>query len=67
MKAVLTTLAVIGVIVFFIGSWFMGAYNGLVQKDVAVETAWSQVETQYQRRFDLVPQLVGATRGILEQ
>lgn len=67
MKTIYITLAILGFFVLFIGSWLMGTYNGLVQKDVAVETAWSQVETQYQRRFDLVPQLVGATRGILEQ
>lgn len=61
------TLIVIGVIAGLMGMWLLGTFNGLVQKDVAVDTAWAQVETQYQRRFDLVPQLVGATRGIFEQ
>lgn len=49
------------VIVIFLG--VMGIYNGLVAKDVAVKTAWSQVENQYQRRFDLIPNLVETVKG----
>lgn len=53
------TLAVIAVIAL----WAIGAYNGLVALEENVETAWSQVENVYQRRMDLVPQIVGAVRG----
>ncbi|MFQ5574834.1 MAG: LemA family protein, partial [Terriglobia bacterium] len=42
-------------------------YNSFVAKDQAVESQWAQVETQYQRRFDLIPNLVSATEGIFEQ
>ena len=38
-------------------------YNGLVEKDEAVATAWSNVETQYQRRADLIPNLVSTVKG----
>lgn len=39
------------------------SYNGLVQKDEAVQTAWANVETQYQRRADLIPNLVNTVKG----
>lgn len=41
----------------------VGSYNGLVSKDQAVQQAWSQVETQYQRRTDLIPNLVETVKG----
>lgn len=63
----LITLGVIGFIAFLIGGMFIGNYNSITTQDQAVNTSWAQVETQYQRRFDLVPQLVGAVKGILEQ
>jgi LemA protein len=38
--------------------WIIGSYNGLVNKDVDVQKAWSNVETQYQRRSDLIVNIV---------
>lgn len=55
------------VVTLIIGGWVMGSYNGLVTKSEAVDASWSQVETQYQRRFDLIPNLVSATKGYLNQ
>lgn len=43
--------------------WGFSTYNGLVTKDEAVATAWSNVETQYQRRADLIPNLVNTVKG----
>ena len=43
--------------------WGFSTYNGLVTKDEAVTTAWSNVETQYQRRADLIPNLVNTVKG----
>ncbi len=46
------------VIVVLLGSMMIGKYNKFVTMDEGVNLAWSQVENQYQRRADLVPQLV---------
>ena len=54
--AILAVLAVVAV-------WFVKMYNGLVAKDEAVSSAWSQVENVYQRRMDLIPNLVNTVKG----
>ncbi len=43
--------------------WVWTGYNGLVTAKTGVEASWAQVETQYQRRFDLVPNLVSTVKG----
>lgn len=43
--------------------FFYATYNGFVSKDERVKTAWSNVETQYQRRADLIPNLVSTVKG----
>lgn len=67
MKILLAVLGVIAGIVFLTGLWVLGSYNGLVTLSEGVDAQWSQVETQYQRRFDLIPNLVAATQGFLKQ
>lgn len=59
-------LVVIAVIVFLALS-LMGFYNQLVTKTQAIGGQWAQVETQYQRRFDLIPNLVNSVEGIMAQ
>lgn len=54
--ALLAVLAIVAV-------WFVKMYNGLVAKDEAVSSAWSQVENVYQRRMDLIPNLVNTVKG----
>lgn len=60
-------LIALGVIVLIIIFWFIGTYNGLVRAKIDIEGQWAQVETQYQRRFDLIPNLVASVKGIMGQ
>jgi LemA protein len=63
-------LAAVGVIVLaaiIIAVTLVGMYNGLVTKSQAVDAQWSQVETQYQRRYDLIPNLVNSVKGNMKQ
>lgn len=56
---ILTIVAVIAAIVL----WFIGSYNSMVTAEENVETSWAQVENQYQRRADLIPNLVNTVKG----
>ena len=58
-KSTIGLIAVIAVIAF----WLIGVYNGMVGLDEGVNTAWANVETQYQRRADLIPNLVNTVKG----
>ena len=50
-------------LVAIVAIWGVSAYNGLVKMDESVNTAWSNVENQYQRRADLIPNLVNTVKG----
>ena len=52
--------AIIVVIIIF---WSIGGYNGMVSLDEGVQNKWADVETQYQRRADLIPNLVNTVKG----
>lgn len=65
-KGLLIALGVIVVLIFFIYSFFVGKYNNMVEKDENVSTSWANVETQYQRRTDLIPNLVNTVKGFAE-
>jgi len=66
-KGLLITLAVIVVLGFIIYRVFAGTYNEMVSMDETVTTQWANVETQYQRRADLIPNLVNTVKGFAQQ
>ena len=55
-------LGIVGVVVLM-ALYVWSAYNGLVRLDQGVQNAWSQVENQLQRRYDLIPNLVETVKG----
>ena len=57
---------IIAIIVGVILIWGIGTYNGFVKKQEAMTTAWGQVENVYQRRADLVPNLVALVKNYTE-
>ena len=59
----------IGVIVVVVLAllWGVSTYNSFIAKSEGITTAWAQVESQYQRRLDLIPNLVNSVKGIMNQ
>lgn len=53
-------------LIAIVGYSAMGSYNGFVSLDEDVDGQWANVETQYQRRFDLIPNLVATVKGVAE-
>ncbi|HIR95472.1 MAG TPA: LemA family protein [Candidatus Coprenecus stercorigallinarum] len=66
MKKGLIVLIVVVAVVLILFFWIKGMYNTMVRMDEAVSQAWAQVENVYQRRADLVPNLVSTVKGYAE-
>ena len=66
MKKGLIVLIVVVALVLILFFWIKGMYNTMVRMDEAVSQAWAQVENVYQRRADLVPNLVSTVKGYAE-
>jgi len=61
------SLIIIGVILIIVVFSLFGYYNKFVTASEGVDGQWAQVEAQYQRRFDLIPNLVESVKGIMNQ
>jgi LemA protein len=62
MRRSLPLLIILGILVLLL-FWGCGQYNGLVQQDEVVKKSWNDVQSQYQRRADLIPNLVNTVKG----
>ena len=60
--SILITIIVLAVIVVFVFA-AIGIYNGLQRKRIEAQTAWSDVDVQLKRRYDLIPNLVNTVKG----
>ena len=67
MKKSWIIIGVIVVLAFILYNAFKGSYNSMVALDEEVKTSWSNVQTQYQRRSDLIPNLVNTVKGFAAQ
>lgn len=63
MKKSLWILLIVVAVIVFIYSFFSGTYNSMVELRNEADKAWSHVQTQYQRRSDLIPNLVSTVKG----
>jgi len=65
-KGLIVGLSIVGAIFFFVAVvviWGINSYNNMVTLNESVNQSWSQVENQYQRRADLIPNLVNTVKG----
>ncbi|MDY6915224.1 MAG: LemA family protein [Candidatus Cloacimonadota bacterium] len=65
-KGCLIAIIAVVVVVLILYSFFAGSYNNMVTMDENVKEKWSQVENVYQRRYDLIPNLVNTVKGYAE-
>jgi LemA protein len=62
-KSLIIIIGIVVVVALYVGS----TYNSLVTQNESINGQWAQVENQYQRRFDLIPNLVESVRGVMNQ
>jgi LemA protein len=60
-------LIIVLIIAIILVGWSWSSYNNFVSLNLAADTQWAQVENQFQRRFDLIPNLVASVKGIFNQ
>jgi LemA protein len=63
MESLWLPLLIVGGIAVLVVLWGIAVYNGLINKRVETENAWSQIDVQLKRRYDLIPNLVETVKG----
>jgi LemA protein len=66
-KKIFSPLIIAGIILLILVIGAINSYNGLVKQNEIVDTQWAQVKSQYQRRFDLIPNFVESVKGVMKQ
>lgn len=66
MKLKYIVAIIVGLLTFYLVSSGISGYNAMVKKSEAIEGQWGQVESVYQRRADLIPNLVNTVKGYAE-
>lgn len=61
-----TIIIILGLVVIVSG-WLVSKHNYFVRQNEAIDNQWAQVENQFQRRFDLIPNIVSTVKGIANQ
>ncbi len=61
------TWIIVLVVIALLAMWGVSKYNGFVKTGEAITAQWAQVENQYQRRFDLIPNIVNTVKGVAKQ
>ncbi len=62
----MVVLIVLLLLVIAVSLWFFSTYNSLVSLKVRIDNAWSQIDVQLKRRYDLIPNLVEAVKGYMQ-
>lgn len=57
-------LLIAGIVIVLLAGWVISSYNSLVLLDENTDNAFAKIETQYQRRFDLIPNVVNTVQGV---
>lgn len=66
-RNLLIGIAIAVFVIFSAYSCVSGSYNKMIDLDEQVSAQWAQVENQYQRRYDLIPNLVSTVKGYAKQ
>ncbi len=59
----MTILAIVGIVIVIIVAWLIGVYNSLIKSRNRVDEAWSDIDVQLKRRYDLIPNLIETVKG----
>ncbi len=66
-KGILIGGGAVALLILIVAGWWVSTYNSIITANETVRSSWSQVENQYQRRYDLIPNLIETVKGFAQQ